>query len=619
MSSGERGRNEWGAASGELQHLSLLHDVDDLTARVRRWVGEPVGWEPAVRARGLAVQVLERVQTLRVRLETPLVVATFGGTGTGKSSLVNALVGQEATASGRQRPTTVTPVLLVHPGFELRGTRFESEDIVVRRLDSPVLRELILIDCPDPDTSEGAESGSNLSRLRAILPQCDVLLYVTTQQKYRSARISEELMEAAAGCRIVFVQTHADEDVDIREDWRRVLCGEYEVSDMFFVDSRRALIEQQQGLACGGEFRRLQELLSSQLGASRRVSVRRANVLDLLEEVLRVSRVEYERVLPEVERLRGVLEDLRGEQLRRMSGLLAGELLQSRSLWERRLLEAVTELWGVSPFSVMLRLYTGFGGAVASLSFFRARTSAQAALIGAVQGARWVRARVQEQSAEAGLERLADLGLDDGQLQEARLRLGGYVGSAQVEVRGVFERRDLEELRRQAAVLEGRFLSDARRSVDQLIMELASRQAGVFRRLLYEGIFLLYPLFVTLRIGYNFFWSSFLAPVMGAVSEAAALLTIDFYIPALLFLVIWSGLLLVVFVGRMRSGLGVRIRKLADQLAEVRLTEGLFPGLEELCRRIQREDEALRELTERAEYFRRRLTEGGVVTGGRRR
>jgi hypothetical protein len=619
MSGVGRGFNEWASTSGELQHLSLLHDVDDLTARVRRWVSEPLSWEPAVRARGLAMQVLERVQTLRVRLETPLVVATFGGTGTGKSSLVNALVGQEATASGRQRPTTVTPVLLVHPGFELRGTRFESGEFLVRRVDSPVLRELILIDCPDPDTSEGVDSGSNLSRLRGILPQCDVLLYVTTQQKYRSARISEELMEAAAGCRIVFVQTHADEDVDIREDWHRVLSGGYDVSEMFFVDSRQALAEQQQGLVSGGEFRRLQELLSSQLGAARRVSVRRANVLDLLEEVLRLSRVEYGRVMPEVERLRGVLDGMREEQLRRMSGLLAGELLESRSLWERRLLEAVTELWGLSPFSVMLRLYTGFGGVVASLSFFRARTSAQAALIGAVQGARWVRARVQEQSAEAGLDRLADLGLGDSELQEARLRLGGYVRSAQLDASGVFERPDLEELRRQAALLEGRFLNDARRRVDQLILELAGRQAGLFRRLLYEAVFLLYPLFVTLRIGHNFFWSSFLAPMVGAATEAAALLTIDFYIPALLFLLIWSGLLLVVFVGRLRSGLSVRIRSLAEELAETRLTEGLFRGLEEMCRRIQREDEALRDLTERAEYFRRRLVDSVGITGGRRR
>jgi hypothetical protein len=450
-----------------------------------------------------------------------------------------------------------------------------------------------------------------------------VLLYVSTQQKYRSARISQELLEAAAGCRIVFVQTHADQDVDIREDWRRVLEANYSVADMFFVDSRRALAEQQEGLCPSGEFRRLQELLRSQLGAARRVSVRRANVLDLLEEVLRVSQADYAGVLPEVDRLRGVLDELREEQLRRMSGLLAGELLESRSLWERRLLEAVTELWGFSAFSGMLRLYTGFGGAVASLSFFRARTSAQAALVGAVQGARWLRARVQEQTAESGLERLADLGPDDGDLREARLRIGGYVRSAQVEYPEVSERRDLGELRRQAAVLEGRFLSDARRSVDQLIGDLARLHSGRIQRVVYECVFLLYPLFVTLRIGHNFFWSSFLAPLVGdlvgTASEPAALLSIDFYIPAMLFLVLWSGLLLLVFVSRLRSGLGERIRRLSEQLAESRLTEGLFPGLEDLCRRIQREDQVVRELTERAEYFRRRLMEGIGMTGGRRR
>jgi len=611
--------NEWAACSGELQHLSLLHDVDDLTARVRRWVDDRVGWEPAVRARGLAQQILERVQTLRVRLETPLVVATFGGTGTGKSTLVNALVGQEATPSGRQRPTTVTPVLLVHPGFELRGTGFEGGDFLVKRVDAPVLRELILIDCPDPDTSEGSEPGSNLSRLRAILPHCDVLLYVSTQQKYRSARISEELLEAAAGCRIVFVQTHADHDVDIREDWRRVLLERYEVADMFFVDSRQAFQEQQRGLVCGGEFGRLQQLLSSQLGAARRVSVRRANLLDLLEETLRLSRQEYDRVLPEVERLRGVLQDLRREQLQRMSGLLAGELLQSRSLWERRLLEAVTDRWGFSPFSGVLRLYTGFGSLAASLSFFRARTSAQAALIGATQGARWLRARAEEQTAESGLERAAELGPDDSQLQESRLKLAGFVRSAQVDAGESLQGRDLQELRKQARLVEWRFLSDARRAVDVVIADLATQHSGRGVRVIAEVAFLTYPLFVILRMGHNFFWSSFLAPIVGTTRAAEPLFTIDFYIPAVFFFLFWSGVLLLLFVRRLQSGLGVRVRKLAEQLAVQRFSEGLFPGIEEECRRIEREDLALRELTDRAEFFRRRLAEHGSLPGGIRR
>ena len=76
-------------------------------------------WEPLARGQALVARLLSRLETLRSRLQAPLVVATFGGTGTGKSALVNALVGQECTASGRQRPTTTRPVLIVHPETEI--------------------------------------------------------------------------------------------------------------------------------------------------------------------------------------------------------------------------------------------------------------------------------------------------------------------------------------------------------------------------------------------------------------------------------------------------------------------------------------------------------------------
>ena len=144
----------------------------------------------------------------------------------------------------------------------------EPQSVELLHRDLPILRDLVLIDCPDPDTTEeetedngamptlavgmkeageNAEhahdkrghgtqhgrqprkstetNGSNLARLRKILPHCDVLLVATTQQKYRSARVAEELAAAAAGAKLVFVQTHADCDDDIRADWHRLLNG----------------------------------------------------------------------------------------------------------------------------------------------------------------------------------------------------------------------------------------------------------------------------------------------------------------------------------------------------------------------------------------------------------
>src|SRR6185503_19943961 len=141
-------------------------------------------------------------------------------------------------------------------------------EIVTR--DAPLLRDVVLVDCPDPDTTEVETDGSNLARLHHLLPHCDVLLNTATQQKYRSARVGDELAQAATGCRLVCVQTCADIDEDVRDDWRQQLDGRYQVPDIFFVDSLRALREHQAGQRPVGDFRRLQDLLSNELAASHR-------------------------------------------------------------------------------------------------------------------------------------------------------------------------------------------------------------------------------------------------------------------------------------------------------------------------------------------------------------
>lgn len=603
----------------ELQQLTILADIDDLVVRVQRWMKDTPAWDSAKKARSLVAKIVDRVHSLRIRLESPLIVATFGGTGTGKSTLVNALIGQEASESGRQRPTTTMPILLVHPDLETNALGLDLSQFHVKRLDAPVLRDLIIIDCPDPDTSEAAESGSNLARLRSILPHCDVLLYVSTQQKYRSARIAEELADAASGCRLVFVQTHAEQDSDIREDWRHSLSQSFQVPDMFFVDSRRAFTEQSQGHRPSGDFGRLQELLTDQLGTSRRVAIRRANLIDLLEEALTVCRQDYDQELPHVRKLQEVLEQQRTKLRDTLTHQLRDELLVNRNLWERRLLSAVTNIWGFSPFSAVLRLYNGLGAFIASFSFFRARSSAQMALIGAVQGARWLKSRAEEQEAETSLERLASFGITDQHLQESRMVVSGYVHTAGIDSAEFNDRRDLSQLRRRAATVESQFLGDARRGIDELIEQLAEQNCSAATRYRYEILLLLYVAFLIGRIGYNFFWSSFLAPIVGMSSHSAPLLTVDFYIPATIFLILWSGMLVLSYTWRLRRGLSARIHKLAQAMVETRISEGLFPSVDHICQSVIDDDHRLTDLLERTSRFRRDLAEGAGFLGGQRR
>jgi hypothetical protein len=260
-----------------------------------------------------------------------------------------------------------------------------------------------------------------------------------------------------------------------------------------------------------------------------------------------------------------------------MSQRLGEQLNGSRSLWERRLVGAVTQAWGFSPFSAVLRLYNGLGSLIASMSLFRARNSAQMALIGALQGARWFRAQQQQRESESQLERLAGFGIEDDDLRESHLVIGGYARSAKLDA-ALPDSDTMSLLRDEAVRVEESFLGDAGRRIDEMINELSKKNSGWFVRGWYETLLLVFVGFVLYRVGRNFFYDSFV--------DEKAVLGMDFFVSAGLFLVLWSSLLVMAFVGRLRRGLNARITALANELAGHRVSRGLFPDLEEGCRRI---------------------------------
>jgi hypothetical protein len=102
------------------------------------------------------------------------------------------------------------------------------------------------------------------------------------------------------------------------------------------------------------------------------------------------------------------------------------------------------------------------------------------------------------------------------------------------------------------------------------------------------------------------------------MSQAAPLLTVDFYIPAIFFLVVWSSVVVLMLTQRLKRGLTDHIGQLAQRMADTQFPEGLFPGLERVCQEILREDRSLQDLSERTERFRRRLADSTPFLGVRR-
>lgn len=165
-------------------------------------------------ARRGAAQVDDYLLPRLARMDAPLLAVVGGSTGSGKSTLVNSLLGRIVTTPGVLRPTTRSPVLVHHPddtgwfatdkilpglARSLSATTDPRTMQVV--LDEAVPPGLALLDAPDID------SVVTQNRVLAdqLLAAADLWLFVTSAARYADAVPWDYLRAAAARHAVVAV------------------------------------------------------------------------------------------------------------------------------------------------------------------------------------------------------------------------------------------------------------------------------------------------------------------------------------------------------------------------------------------------------------------------------
>jgi hypothetical protein len=155
-------------------------------------------------------ELFTRAQAVR-----PLVVAFFGGTGVGKSSLLNRLAGQTIARVGVERPTSHEVTVYVHEAVELAvlPEHFPVQQVRIARHADAARRDVLWIDMPDIDSTEQA----NRELVYAWLPHVDLLVYVVSPERYRDDIGWRVLRKRGHRHGWMFVMNHWDEGAPEQE------------------------------------------------------------------------------------------------------------------------------------------------------------------------------------------------------------------------------------------------------------------------------------------------------------------------------------------------------------------------------------------------------------------
>jgi|UniRef100_A0A7V2B1R6 small GTP-binding protein len=272
------------------EHEALLESERNLLVRLHGLLAR-TGAEPTLR---------ERLSEVIEALEAPFVVVVVGEFNAGKSSVLNALVGEKLLEEG-PIPTTARITLLRHGTVQLERPR--SAYLVERYHPLPRLRHLVLVDTPG--TNSILRRHQELTE--RFIPRADLVLFVTSFDRplAESERQFLAYIRDVWAKRLVFVLNKADlarSEADltqvlehIRAACRELLGFEPEIFPISAIQAFEARTSQNptQRQQCwqASRFEAFEHFLVARLAGPERLRLKFSTPLDIAERLITRLRI----------------------------------------------------------------------------------------------------------------------------------------------------------------------------------------------------------------------------------------------------------------------------------------------------------------------------------------